>query len=61
MAKTLLSTILHLLYVIQHITHNVYKNRGQISSCVVSQLCMLSIPGPIPAAHTIVGTGGTVL
>ena len=44
MAKTLLSTILHLLYVIQHITHNDYKNRGQIRSCVVSQLHM---PGSI--------------
>ena len=34
---------------------------GQISSCVASQLHMLSILGSIPAAHTIVGTGGTVL
>ena len=28
---------------------------------VASQLHMLSMPGSIPAAHTIVGTGGTVL
>ena len=34
---------------------------GQISSCVASQLYMLSIPGSIPTAHTIVGTGGSVL
>ena len=38
-----------------------WKHSGKISSCVASQLYMLSIPGSIPAAHTIVGTGCTVL
>ena len=38
-----------------------HTSSGQISSCVASQLHMLSILGLIPTAHTIVGTGGTVL
>ena len=38
-----------------------YTSQFTDSSCVVSQLHMLSIPGSIPAAYTIFGTGGSVL
>ena len=34
---------------------------GGFSSCLMSQLHMLRIPGSIPATHPRVGTGGTVL
>ena len=43
------------------ICQNFSNSVGGFSSCVVSKLHMLRIPGLILAAHTIVGTGGRVL
>ena len=39
---------------------NIFKFVAGFHVCVVSQLHMLKIPGLIPTAHPIVGSGGTV-
>ena len=51
----------HVVGGLAHVVGGLAHVSGRISSCVVSQLHMLSIPGLIPAANIIVGTGGSVL
>ena len=58
----------YLTYLHRPLKRQCHKNKcrflilvGRLSSSEVSQLCMLRISGSIPAAHTIIRTGGSVL